>query len=509
MADFPAPGVPAPAVAAPGPAPAPAPAPAIDPGPDGLPALEARLAWELAVLNQPAANWITPREDPVLGAVLDVAVIGAGMAGLATAFALIRDGVRNLRLFDSSPAGAEGPWVTFARMETLRSPKQLTGPALGLPSLTFRAWYEARFGAAAWDALWRIPRTQWMDYLRWYRDVLRLPVENGARMTDLAPHGAPNGALHGGLVALRFADGRQVAARKVVLATGRDGLGGPIMPALFAALPAGLCAHSSADIDFAALRGKRVAVIGAGASAFDNSGTALEAGAAEVTMLMRRRGVPRINKGMGVSSPGMNAGYYDLPLERRLAITAYVADSGSTPPRLSVIRSTRHANFRWLASCPVLAARAEGGQAVLSTPRGDMAFDFVIVGTGFGIDIARRPELSRLAAGMRHWGDAHPAVAEAGGDYAASPLLGPAFEFQPSAPEHAWVGRVYCMNFPGTLSHYKLTGDIPAISAGAIRLADGIIRSFFVEDYEDHYQRLLDYQTPELQGDEWGPEHAA
>ena len=74
-------------------------------------------------------------------------------------------------------------------METLRSPKQLAGPALGIPSLTFRAWFEAQFGRAAWDALDKIPRLQWMDYLRWYRRVLALPVRNDHRVTDLLPRG--------------------------------------------------------------------------------------------------------------------------------------------------------------------------------------------------------------------------------------------------------------------------------------------------------------------------------
>jgi len=39
-----------------------------------------------------------------------------------------------------APEGREGVWVTFARMPTLRSPKDQTGPDLGLPSLTFEAW---------------------------------------------------------------------------------------------------------------------------------------------------------------------------------------------------------------------------------------------------------------------------------------------------------------------------------------------------------------------------------
>ena len=72
-------------------------------------------------------------------------------------------------------------------METLRSPKQLTGPALGLPALTFRAWFEAQFGLEAWDALDKIPRLQWMDYLRWYRRVLGLDVRNEHRVLAVLP----------------------------------------------------------------------------------------------------------------------------------------------------------------------------------------------------------------------------------------------------------------------------------------------------------------------------------
>ena len=69
----------------------------------------------------------------------------------------------NHRCLDRGPAGVEGPWVTYARMETLRSPKVLTGPAAGIPSLTFRAWFVAQFGAAEWEALDKIPRVMWMD----------------------------------------------------------------------------------------------------------------------------------------------------------------------------------------------------------------------------------------------------------------------------------------------------------------------------------------------------------
>ena len=113
----------------------------------GLAALEARLHQDLSWLELPAKNWTLPHtleDQPVL----DVAVIGGGMAGLAAAASLKHLGI-GVVVFDRSPAGFEGPWATTARMETLRSPKQLTGPALGLPALTFRAWFEAQFGTDA------------------------------------------------------------------------------------------------------------------------------------------------------------------------------------------------------------------------------------------------------------------------------------------------------------------------------------------------------------------------
>src|SRR5689334_21781237 len=151
----------------------------------GLEALEARLADELAFLQLPAPRW-TPARVHDGQPVRDVAVIGAGMTGLAVVAALGQRGMDAVA-YDEARAGWEGPWATTARMETLRSPKQLAGPALGIPSLTFRAWFEAQFGRAAWEALDKIPRLQWMEYLRWYRHALALPVVNDHRVTAIVP----------------------------------------------------------------------------------------------------------------------------------------------------------------------------------------------------------------------------------------------------------------------------------------------------------------------------------
>lgn len=121
-------------------------------GSTGLAGLEAQLAQDLEYLELPAKPWVPARRrngEPVR----DVVVIGAGMCGLAATAKLALTGITNIVAYDAAPAGLEGPWVTFARMQTLRSPKALVGPALGLPQLTFRAWFTAQWGAAAWQAL--------------------------------------------------------------------------------------------------------------------------------------------------------------------------------------------------------------------------------------------------------------------------------------------------------------------------------------------------------------------
>src|SRR5882724_6722039 len=143
----------------------------------GLAALEERLKQDLAWLELPAKSWVPRRVVDGQG-VVDVVIVGAGMAGLVASAMLKRLGIDNHLVLDRAPAGQEGPWVTFARMRTLRAPKELTGPAMGMPALTFRAFYEAQFGRAAWDALGKVPRAMWMDYLVWYRKVLDLPIEN-------------------------------------------------------------------------------------------------------------------------------------------------------------------------------------------------------------------------------------------------------------------------------------------------------------------------------------------
>lgn len=467
---------------------------------DGLARLEERLRHDLECLNHPAPNWVPRTQHPEFGNVSDVVIVGAGMCGLVAAFALLRAGIRNIRILDRSPAGREGPWITYARMETLRSPKQLTGPAYGMGSLTFRAWFEAQFGTAAWESLCRIPRALWMDYLRWYRRVLALPVENGVEVLRILPVDELLMIETAGTSASSF------LARKVVLATGREGLGAPQIPAFVKPLPRKNWAHSSDEIDFEPLAGRRVAVIGAGASAVDNAAEALEAGAAEVRLLVRRPEMPRINKLMGIGSFGFTAGYASLDEEWRWRIMHYALSTQTPAPRDSTLRVSRHPNAFFHFGTGVASMQATGDAVAITTILGRrFDTDFVILGTGFRVDPLSRPEVAAFSDQIAMWSERFTPPPElANAELGRFPYLADDFAFTAREPGGApWLQNVHCFNYAASLSLGKVSGDIPAISDGARWLATGIAASLYRQDIERHWAGLVAYDKPELVGDEW------
>jgi FAD-dependent urate hydroxylase len=466
---------------------------------EGLDALAARIRFDLECLNLPAADWVPEHRSEDGKRVHDVVIMGAGMCGLVAAFALIVGGMRNIRIFDRSPAGSEGPWVTYARMETLRSPKTLPGPALGMGALTFRAWYEAQYGRRAWDDLDKIPRPMWMDYLRWYRKVLNLPVENGIEVTRVVPEG---GYLR---LFLKGGDEASVLTRRLVMATGRDGTGGPNIPDFVNTLPEGSWAHSADDIDFEALRGKRVAVVGVGASAVDNAAEALEHGAAEVRHLIRRKEMPTINKMMGIGSYGFTQGYARLSDDWRWRYMHYSFVTQTPSPRGSTLRVSRHPNAYFHFGAGVRTVRHDGRQIVVETARGRLETDFLILGTGFRIEPSARVELADYADQILLWRDCYTPPAELEhAELGNFPYVERDFALREKNPGSApWLSRIHCFNFGATVSLGKVSGDIPGISEGARWLAEAIAASLYAEDIETHWQALQAYDKPELLGDEW------
>ena len=467
----------------------------------GLDALELRLQTDLDCLCYPPANWVADeaRSDQ---ADSNVVIVGGGMCGLLVWFALRAAGIHNVRIIDQNPEGEEGPWVTYARMETLRSPKFLTGPAFGFGSLTFQAWFRAGFGADQWDELDKIPRTLWMDYLRWYRKALKIPVENGVALTRVEPRGD---LLQ---LTLEGCDANSISARKLIYATGRDGIAKANIPDFISDVSATMWAHSADDIDFAALKNKRVAVIGVGASAVDNAAEALEAGASEVRHLIRRKDMPTVNKMMGIGSYGFVAGYASLSDEWRWRFLQYSLATQTPSPRGSTQRVSRHDNAYFHFDKSIKKIDETSGELNIEFTNGTrFETDFVILGTGFSTDPMARKELGDAAGDILLWEDVYsPPESEKHSDLGRFPYLSDDFTFREkhegSTP---WLKHIYCFNYGATASLGKVSGDIPGISEGARWLTKNLSSRLYQEDIAIHWQSLQDYSTPELQGDEWTP----
>ena len=468
---------------------------------DGLKLLEADVRRDLMRLNYPPRNWPLPVEGPDGKPALDVLVVGGGMYGQTMAFALYREGIRNIRVIEKMPFGHEGPWGTYARMEILRSPKHQIGPDLGVPSLTFRAWLDAQNGSESWVDLYKIHRLDWLAYLLWVRDVLGLPIENGRELVSLSPVQSLIRAE------IKSADGVEVIfAREVILATGREGTGKrhvPPFPSLKAEAAGHVKSvfHSADTIDFSLMRGKTVAILGANASAFDNSAVALENGAAGVTMFCRRPYLPQVNKARWMGFSGFQNGFPSLSDAERWRLAKFTAGIQMPPPHESVQRCLEHPAFAIMFGEPWEdVIPGDAGVTVVTAKRRNV-FDFVIFGTGFGVEVGHRPELSAFRDAMALWGD-RVGLEEAAGNpqLAKFPYLGPGFQFVEKRPGSCpALTHLRAISYGAALSHGALAGDIPGLAPATMQVAQSISRSFFLSDFDRYYLAMTQFEEPELE----------
>lgn len=461
---------------------------------EALEVLDARVRDDLHKIAHPNMAWLEPKTAPDGSRAFDVLIIGAGQGGVTTAFGLLRSQVTNILVLDKAEAGREGPWLTYARMPTLRSPKHFTGPDLDIPSLTYQSWHEATYGDDHWQALDRIPRGDWADYLLWFRRVTGVPVRNGCEVLDIGP--AADGLL---AVTVQGADGTATLyARKVVLATGQEGMGDWMIPAPLRHLPTSLCVNASADIDFHALRGKRVAVIGAGASAFDNAATALEAGA-HVELLCRRAELQVVQPYHWLTFRGFLRHFSELDDVWRWRFMKRLMELREGFPQPTWDRCARHAGFHLRENAPVSSAQIVGNQVELTTPQRPVLADFVICGTGIEMDFAGRRELRSCAANIATWADRYtPPENESDPRIGRYPYLADDYALTERVPgETPWLSRIHLFAIASTVSFGPSASSINAMTTAVPKLVHGLTRGLFEADIEHFWTSFQAYNVPQ------------
>ncbi|OLP61624.1 oxidoreductase [Xaviernesmea oryzae] len=459
--------------------------------------LEAQVRHDLQAIEAGPRAWVPERRDLDGSVMADIVIVGAGLSGLSLAFGLKRQGVERVRIVDAARSGCEGPWVTTARMRTLRSPKTLSGPDLGVPSLTYRAWHEALHGEAHWESLDKIDRTDWMAYLGWFRAVLGLTVENETRLLAIQPEGD-----HLRLHLDKAGTPLRVACRKVVLATGLEGAGGLNVPCLVRdAVPRARFTHSGEDLAAGCLTGRRVGVIGAASSSFDWAVAALEAGAASVTVLARAPSLPRTELLDWSNFPGFLNHFADLADCDRYRFTRRMF-AFKTPPTAEMYgRAMASPACRLVLGADVRAIGMEGETIGVETGAGRFEFDHLLLGTGYRVDLTRRPELAPYAAEIATWADRFtPPPGEEDADLLAYPYLGPAFELQEKRPGSLpMLGHIHIFNSMAVPSLGPICNGITGLKSGVPKLVSGLCRGLFVSDLDHFYSALDGYDKAHFQ----------
>lgn len=438
----------------------------------------------LRLLGPDPENWVSDRPD------IDhnVTIVGGSGSGSTFAFALRRAGIGRVTVIDAAlDEGHAGVWLTRARMKKLRTPKNLPGPELGVPALSFQAWYEARHGVEAYAAIDRIPRVLWAEYLSWYRHFLNIPVRYQTKLVRIEPV-AGFFRLH-----LEVSGVSQIeTTRKIIFANGVAGTGGPNIPPVLASLPRKLYAHTSDEIDFHELRGKTVAVLGAAASAFDAAGVALESGAKEVHLFARRSEIASLPVIRVRGYPGAYYNYAQLPDAARWFQAWRFNQAGSTPPPDAIERVTAFSNFHLHLSAPWREAHNQGDRIVAQVNDDVFEFDFAIAGTGYFVDPTKRPELADFAHHIALWRDRYEPPADQRNEQLSTyPYLGNAHEYQEkvlgSAP---YLKDIHVFNPAGFVSFGLPIGDVPSIRRDVPAIVSRISHDLFFADWSLHEARI-------------------
>jgi cation diffusion facilitator CzcD-associated flavoprotein CzcO len=321
----------------------------------------------------------------------DTIVIGAGPFGLAAAAHLKAQGVAT-RVF--------GEPMSFWRQNMpkgmkLRSPWGATTIADPAGALSLDAYVETH-GLARVEPL---PIETFLGYGAWFRSHAA-PDLDRRRIARLEAAGDRYRVI--------AADGEAFLARRVVVAMGLANQ--QFRPEVFHGAPAELVTHTSDHDDFAAFRGRRVAVVGRGQSACETAALLSEAGAtAELIcrgpihwlggisaqsaawrkfaraqlapILTAPSAVGRFPLNWLVEAPGV---VHALPQDLRAAVNASSLRAGAAGwllPRFGAVDVT--------AGVEIVGWAAKGDRIEVKLNRGSASFDHVVLATGYKIDIAK------------------------------------------------------------------------------------------------------------------------
>ena len=332
------------------------------------------------------------------GNVSDVAIIGAGPYGLSIAAHLRARGV-SFRIFGKPMSTWSTQMPKGMRLKSEGFASSLSDPD---SEFTLRDYCQ-QHGLPYSDTGLPVPLSVFVAYGLAFQKKFVPNLED--KLVGSIESSAAGFELH-------LEDGETVFARRVVLAVGITHFGH--VPPILEALPEGRLSHSSAHGDLEGFRGRKVAVVGAGASALDLAALLQEAGAS-VQLIARtakirfhdppkpRSLVERVRLPMTGIGPGWKLFFYvNAPLLFRKM---------SASSRLDKVRRTLGPAPGWFVKDQVVGkvplhlgvniteASVQNGHISLELTDGagtrqELEVEHVIAATGYRVDLKRLAFLS-------------------------------------------------------------------------------------------------------------------
>jgi cation diffusion facilitator CzcD-associated flavoprotein CzcO len=319
-------------------------------------------------------------------------------------------------------------------------------------------------------------------------------MRNDARVTGISP-------CREGVHEVRLQSGETLRARKVVLATGIQGGGEWHTPDFIkTALPPSRWAHTSQDIDYAALKGWRIAILGGGASAFDNAQHALSVGVAQAHVHIRRSALPQVNLIRYMESVGFSRSYARLDDATKYAVVDSFLSRSMPPTNDTFSRAAAYPGFALHVGSPWLSVAETGGELEVTTPNGAFRYDFLVLSTGLKTDAALRPELAAVAGDIALWSDRYaPPPGKANPLVDDHPYLGPGFEFQGRTPEgSARLHGLFAFNYSALASLGLSASGLSGMKPSLPRLISGVTGQLFLDDQQPILEGYFNFDQPEF-----------
>lgn len=460
--------------------------------------LQEEVDRHLSCIQHPHREWVEKRSTKTGEPILDVAIIGGGQTGLTVAFSLKRHCIHNICVFDRSHEDAAGSWINIGRMETLRTPKSTTGPDLDIPILSVKYWFSEKYGEEAWEALDYIPRLAWHDYLNWFRKVLKLPVEFDSRV-DALSWNAENECYS--FIVYQGDLQKTVYARKVVLAIGLEGSGEWMIPTFIKKnLPKSRYSQATSPIHEDSIKGKAIAILGAGPNAFDLALEASRMGAKSIEVFSKRDRLVTQHCFKWGEFTGFMKCFVNLDDNRKYRFAARMFEMGQPPVPERVESAFRLRNFKMHYSSPWVDAFEKDDKVIIKTPTKEYQADFLILATGWHCNLEIRPELSNLVDKIAKWEDMFTPPSDRSYEKLLKfPYLGSGFQFIPKNPKDAYLNSLFNMTGGGLVSNGFCAGTgLTGMKYSINLITEEICRQFFLEDADKYYDSFDRYNRKDF-----------